>query len=106
METNIYRPVPTHLLLRRAYLCQLSPVRTDACGVQMFNTTKCSDPVFADAGAEDPRRATLIADVFADFKRGCLQNRNTHPPRVTPKMEKPKIGRPPRRPRFQYHIGH
>jgi len=60
--------------------------------VQMFNTTKCSDPVCAGAGAEDPRRATLIADVFADFKRGCLQNRNTHPPRVTPEKEKPRIG--------------
>jgi hypothetical protein len=34
--------------------------------------------------AEDPRRATLIADVFADFKR-LLSESNTHPPRVTPK---------------------
>jgi hypothetical protein len=32
--------------------------------------------------AEDPRRATLITDVFADFKRAACRNRNGRPRRA------------------------
>ena len=45
--------------------------------------------------AEDPRRATLIADVFADFKRLLAESK--HPPAAgDAEKGKPKIGRPPR----------
>src|ERR1700730_4463009 len=45
--------------------------------------------------AEDPRRATLIADVFGDFKRLLAESK--HPPAAgDAEKGKPKIGRPPR----------
>ena len=47
--------------------------------------------LFAQTPAAEIRGGPRSSRMFSPTSSGCLQNRNTHPPRVTPKKEKPKL---------------
>jgi short chain dehydrogenase len=52
--------------------------------------------LFAQTPAAEDPSGPRSSRMFSPTSSGCLQNRNTHPPRVMPKKEKPKIWRPRR----------